>query len=59
MASNLVDLKLLNTAYGINKKRIDNLSEKISTKTLAEIYANRIPKISKILISNHFKQTMI
>ena len=34
MASNLVDLKLLNTAYGINKKRIDNLSEKISTKTL-------------------------
>ena len=34
MANNLVDLKLLNTAYGINKKRIDNLSEKISTKTL-------------------------
>ena len=34
MASNLVDLKLLNTAYGINKKRIDNLSIKIKTKTL-------------------------
>ena len=34
MANNLVDLKLLNTAYGINKKRIDNLSIKIKTKTL-------------------------
>ena len=34
MASNLVDLKLLNTAYGINKKRIDNLSIKIKTETL-------------------------
>ena len=34
MASNLVDLKLLNTAYGINKKRIDNLSIKIKTKAL-------------------------
>ena len=32
MANNLVDLKLLNTAYGINKKRIDNLSKKIETK---------------------------
>ena len=34
MANNLVDLKLLNTAYGINKKRIDNLSIKIKTKAL-------------------------
>lgn len=34
MASNLVDLKLLNTAYGINKKRIDNLSKKVITNTL-------------------------
>ena len=34
MANNLVDLKLLNTAYGINKKRIDNLSIKIKTETL-------------------------
>ena len=34
MANNLVDLKLLNTAYGINKKRIDNLSIKIKTNTL-------------------------
>lgn len=35
MANNpthFVDLKLLNTAYGINKKRIDNFSEKITTK---------------------------
>ena len=34
MANNLVDLKLLNTAYGINKKRIDNLSKKVITNTL-------------------------
>ena len=34
MASNLVDLKLLNTAYGINKKRIDNLKKKIKTEEL-------------------------
>lgn len=34
MASNLVDLKLLNTAYGINKKRIDNLKKKIETEEL-------------------------
>ena len=34
MANNLVDLKLLNTAYGINKKRIDNLSKSIKTETL-------------------------
>ena len=32
--TNLVDLTLLNTAYKINKKRIDNLSEKITTKSL-------------------------
>lgn len=32
MANNLVDLKLLNTAYGINKKRIDNLSKKVITE---------------------------
>lgn len=34
MANNLVDLKLLNTAYGINKKRIDNLKKKIKTEEL-------------------------
>ena len=34
MANNLVDLKLLNTAYGINKKRIDNLKTKIKTEEL-------------------------
>ena len=28
--TNLVDLKLLNTAYGINKKRIDNLSDNLN-----------------------------
>ena len=32
--NNLVDLKLLNTAYGINKKRIDNLKKKIETEEL-------------------------
>lgn len=32
--NNLVDLKLLNTAYGINKKRIDNLKKKIKTEEL-------------------------
>ena len=32
--TNLVDLTLLNTAYKINKKRIDNLSEKITTNSL-------------------------
>ena len=31
MANNLVDLNLLNTAYRINKKRIDNLSKNIKT----------------------------
>ena len=30
--NNLVDLKLLNIAYGINKKRIDNLSKKVITE---------------------------
>ena len=34
MANNLVDLNLLNTAYRINKKRIDNLKTKIKTKEL-------------------------
>ena len=34
MTNNLVDLKLLNTAYGINKKRIDNLKKKIKTEEL-------------------------
>ena len=34
MANNLVDLNLLNTAYRINKKRIDNLKTKIKTEEL-------------------------
>ena len=34
MANNLVDLNLLNTAYRINKKRIDNLKKKIKTEEL-------------------------
>ena len=32
--TNLVDLTLLNTAYKINKRRIDLLSEKVKTKNL-------------------------
>ena len=57
MASNLVDLKLLNTAYGINKKRIDNLSIKIKTETL-EVGTTTVTGTAKVTGGNLTTNTL-
>ena len=57
MANNLVDLKLLNTAYGINKKRIDNLKKKIKTETL-EVGTTTVTGTAKVTGGNLTTNTL-
>lgn len=62
MANNLVDLKLLNTAYGINKKRIDNLSDNLSNLSnnlSMEINTKTLKVTSDPIITNTVNGTTI
>lgn len=62
MANNLVDLKLLNTAYGINKKRIDNLSDNLgnlSNNLSREINTGTLRVTSDPIITNTVNGTTI